>query len=67
MMEIKTDYLNTAEAAQFLKRTPAAIRNLVARHQIPFRRPAGRLIFIRSELVEWIENAPGLRREDMKE
>jgi hypothetical protein len=36
------------------------IRAMVARHQIPFRKLNGRVVFIRSELEEFINSLPGL-------
>jgi len=57
---------NTKEAGEFLKRSPAAIRNLVLRRRIPYRKLAGRLIFLRNEIEEWIHEAPGLTFEDLK-
>jgi len=53
-------YLDTKTAAEFLGRSPAAVRNLVMRRAIPFRKPGGRLVFLRSELERWIQTAPGL-------
>ena len=54
------DYLNTAECGGFVGRSDGAIRNLVLRRAIPFRKVGGRLVFLRSEIKEWIERAPGL-------
>lgn len=59
-------YLNTAECALLIKRTPGAVRNLVMRKQIPFRKPSGRLMFVKSEIESWIHNAPGMRVEDLQ-
>ena len=53
-------YLNTTECAKLISRTPGAVRNLVLRRAIPFRKPGGRLMFIRSEIQAWIEDADGL-------
>lgn len=58
-------YLNSREAGRMLKRSPAALRNLVMRRRIPFRKVAGRLVFIRSELERWIDGAEGVRFEDL--
>lgn len=60
-----SQYMNTKEVGIFLRRTPPAIRNLVMRRAIPFRKPGGRLVFIKSEIVAWIERAPGVRLEDI--
>jgi hypothetical protein len=54
------DYLNTDECAVFIKRSPGAVRNLVMRKKIPFRKPSGRLVFIKSEIESWMRNAPGM-------
>jgi len=59
-------YFNTDECAAFIHRSPGAIRNLVVRREIPFRKPAGRLIFLKSEIEQWIENAPGLKLEEIE-
>ena len=66
-MEAKEIYFDTSQCAKFLKRTPGAVRNLVLRRAIPFRKPGGRLMFLKSELKAWIEGAPGVRIEDIKE
>lgn len=46
--------------------TPAAVRNLVLRRKIPYRKPAGRLIFVRNEIREWIKLAPGLKLDEVE-
>ena len=61
----KREYLNTTEAANFIGRSDGALRNLVMRRAIPFRKPGGRLIFLKSELRAWIENSPGMRLEEL--
>jgi len=48
------------ETSNFLKTTPKAIRNKVMRRQIPFRKLAGRVVFIEDEIIAWIESAPGV-------
>lgn len=58
--------LDTTEAADFLRKSPAAVRNLVMRKMIPFRKCGGRLLFIREELEEWILRCPGIRIEDLE-
>jgi len=54
-------YLNSQECGNFIKRTPGAVRNLVLRRAIPYRKAGGRLLFLRSEIEAWVENADGLR------
>ena len=48
------EYLDTQECAMLIKRTPGAVRNLVMRRKIPHRKPAGRLVFLLSEIEQWI-------------
>lgn len=59
------EYLNSQEAGRMLRRSPAALRNLVMRRRIPFRKVAGRLMFIRSELERWVNEADGVSVEEV--
>jgi hypothetical protein len=59
--------LDTKEAGAFIRRSPAAVRNLVMRRLIPFRKVGGRLLFIREELEEWVRRSPGVRLDDIEE
>jgi len=59
--------LDTREAGDFLRKSPAAVRNLVMRKIIPFRKVGGRLLFIREELEQWILRSPGVRIDDLEE
>lgn len=63
---MKTRFLNTEQCAEFLGRSPGALRNLVMRRKIPFRKPGGRLIFLKSEILAWIETAPGLKLDEIE-
>lgn len=56
---------DTKICADFLGRSPGAIRNLVLRKKIPFRKCGGRLIFLRSEIEKWVENSPGVKLEEI--
>ena len=60
------EILTTIEAADLIKRSPGAVRNLVMRRAIPFRKAGGRLVFLRSEIVNWIEQSPGVRLGDLE-
>jgi len=60
-------FLTTAELSEFIGRSPAAIRNLVLRRTIPFRKPAGRLLFVRNEIEDWINGSPGISLKDIEE
>lgn len=61
------EYLNTAELSKLLGRSEAAVRNLCMRGRIPYRKPGGRLTFLRSEIDKWIDEAPGVRFEDLED
>jgi len=58
-------YLNAGECGFLIGRSAAAVRNLVLRRAIPYRKPAGRLIFLRDEIEHWVEDAEGLRPEEI--
>ena len=62
----KSEYLNIAELASYIKRSKGAIRNLVLRRAIPYRKPAGRLLFIKEEIDEWVQMAPGKSLEEIQ-
>ena len=66
MEVLKKEILNAKQVAEFLGRSPAAVRNLVLRRCIPYRKLAGRLVFLKNEIDEWIRNAPGLSINDLK-
>jgi hypothetical protein len=53
--------------ANWHERSKGAIRNLVLRRAIPYRKPAGRLIFLKEEIDEWIKIAPGKTLDKMKD
>ena len=58
-------FLNTDQCADLLKRTPNSIRRLVWQGKLPFRKVAGRLMFLEYELMDFIENSPGKRSGDI--
>ena len=60
------DILLISDVAKLTKRSPGAIRKMVMRRKIPFRKVAGRLVFIRPELLRWIEDAPGVRLTEVE-
>jgi hypothetical protein len=61
------EYLTTVEVSAYIKRSPGAVRNLVLRRKIPYRRPAGRLLFIRGEIDEWVKQAEGISQKELIE
>lgn len=51
------------KVSEYLNRSPGAVRNLVLRRAIPFRKVGGRLSFIEAEIHAWIEKSPGMSLE----
>jgi hypothetical protein len=56
---------NTGQVASYLGRTPGAIRNMVMRKQIPYRKVNGRLVFFKDEIDRWEDGCPGIRVENL--
>lgn len=53
-------WLDVEGAAEHLRSTPSAIRSLVQRREVPFRKaPNGRLLFSRAELDAWVTSTAG--------
>lgn len=63
---VTKERMTTSDCSAYLSRSPGAIRNLVNRRRIPFRRVGGRLLFLKSEIDRWIDEAPGIRPEDLQ-
>jgi excisionase family DNA binding protein len=57
--------MNTSAAAAFLDCTPTALYKLVSRRAIPFRKKGKKLLFLRSELEQFLRQLPGLRLVDL--
>ena len=66
MKQLDGNYLNIDDLASYIKRSKGAIRNLVLRRAIPYRKPAGRLIFLKEEIDQWVEMADGRTLEGIK-
>ena len=62
-----SEYLTTEGLVIYIHRSKGAIRNLVLRRKIPFRKPAGRLLFEKSEIDRWIRQADGISLEEIQE
>jgi excisionase family DNA binding protein len=58
-------YFTVKQVSDYLNRSPGAIRNLVLRRAIPYRKPAGRLLFDRDEIDQWIKNSEGISLEEL--
>ena len=59
--------LNVEETAVMLGRTSHAIYRLVERRRIPFRKDGRRVMFVESELAQFIANLPGVTLDDVME
>jgi excisionase family DNA binding protein len=59
------EYLNVDEAAGLIGRTVHAVYRLVARRQLPYRKHGRRLLFKRSELLEFLGTLPGVRIDEV--
>ena len=59
-------YLNVNQISNYLNRSPGAIRNLVLRRAIPYRKPAGRLLFDREQIDEWIKKSEGIGLDQLQ-
>ncbi len=60
------EYLNTQQLSEYIKRSAAAVRNLVLRRKIPFKKVGGRLLFIRKEIDGWIQMSEGVSLDDLE-
>lgn len=53
--EMTKDFMNAAEAANYLSMTKGLLYKLTSTHRIPFYKPMGKRIFFKaSELDEWV-------------
>lgn len=67
-MNLNPEILTISDIAALLQRSPGAVRSLISRQQIPFRRLAGRrIVFLKSEIDLWIQAAPGVTLEQLRE
>jgi excisionase family DNA binding protein len=64
--EVDDQYMTVDELALYIKRSKGAIRNLVLRRAIPYRKPAGRLLFSKKEIEKWIAMSPGQSLEEIE-
>jgi len=60
-----SQYLTLKETSKYVKRSQGAVRNLVLRRKIPFRKPAGRLLFVKEEIDRWISQSEGISLEEI--
>lgn len=62
-----SEFFTVKELSTYIRRSPGACRNLVLRRAIPFRKPAGRLLFSKLEIDRWILESPGVSFEELVE
>ena len=65
-MKSVNEILNTIAVVDIIKRSPGSVPNLVLRRTKPYRKVGGQLIFLRSEVMNWIEKSPGVRLGDLE-
>lgn len=59
--------LSVEGAAEMLGRSENAVRRMVERRQIPFRKCGRRVLFVESEIKAFIDALPGISLEEMRE
>lgn len=52
--EIKATYLTVRDVAQYLRKSPGAIHNMVYRKQLTAYKPGGRLLFKKEDVDRWV-------------
>ncbi|MGI8784619.1 MAG: helix-turn-helix domain-containing protein [Acidobacteriota bacterium] len=65
-MRTTTRLLSAAEVARILGRSEGAVRIMVQRKQLPFRRIGHRVHFLESEIIDLVNNAPGYRLAELR-
>ena len=58
-------YLTVDQVSAYLNRSPGAIRNLVMRKIIPYRKVGGRLAFDRIQIDRWVALSEGIDLEEI--
>jgi hypothetical protein len=58
--------LGISEASALLGVSERALRARVSRHQVPYRRFQGRIVFLRNELDEFLLSLPGVTLQEVK-
>ena len=56
--------LSLKEVAARIRRTERAVRHMVARRTIPFRKIGVKLVFFEDEIGRWLREAPGVSAEE---
>jgi excisionase family DNA binding protein len=58
--------LSVRQVAEFLGRSEQAVYKLVYRKQLPYRKLGGKVIFIRKELEQYLDQLSGLTVEEIE-
>lgn len=53
---LKSNYLNTLEAAAFIKKSPEALRQIVYHGKIKSIKRGNNLLFLENDLIDWLED-----------
>ena len=65
VMDQELEILSFEQALEVLPGfTKWGLYNMVRRRQIPHKKRGKRILFVRSELVQWIQNLPGVNVEE---
>lgn len=54
IINLNEEVLNTKEAAKVLRCSERQLRRLVAEGEVPFSKPGGRLVFYKSQLINYL-------------
>ena len=65
-MEQQPEILSFEQALEILPGfTKWGLYNMIRRKQIPYRRRGRKIIFLKSELIRWVQNLPGVTVEEV--
>jgi excisionase family DNA binding protein len=59
-VEVYEGYLTVKQAAEFLKIVTGSLYNLISQNKVPYHKSGKKVLFKKSELVEWLANGPGI-------
>lgn len=55
-VEVDEGYLTVKQAADFLKIVTGSLYNLISQNKVPYHKSGKKVLFRKSELVEWLAN-----------
>ena len=59
-VEVNEGYLTVKQAAEFLKIVTGSLYNLISQNKVPYHKSGKKVLFKKSELVEWLANGTGI-------